>query len=76
MTLPAERAAALNRVRKFLYELADPRVYPKLPKHIRHEALGALKHYPYECEVQMLTKGINIFIDEEKLEQGEPDGRD
>lgn len=54
MTLPYERLNAVSRTRKFLYDLIDPAVTPRVPKHIRQQALHLLKHYPHDFEMDMV----------------------
>jgi len=46
MTLPDERYRALRCGQQMLMDLLDPKITPKVPKHIRKRALGILRHYP------------------------------
>ena len=46
MTLPDERYRALRCGHQMLLDLLDPKITPKVPKHIRKRALGILRHYP------------------------------
>lgn len=46
MTLPDERYRALRCGHQMLLDLLDPKITPKVPKHIRKRALSILRHYP------------------------------
>lgn len=46
MTLPHEEWRAIASVRRFLYDLLDPKKTPRVPKAIRQEARRVSKHYP------------------------------
>ena len=46
MTLPDERYRAMRCGHQMLLDLLNPKVTPKVPKYIRHRALGILRHYP------------------------------
>jgi len=52
MTVPNERKAAVMNTEKFLLRLMDPKQTPRVPKAIRQEARGLLKHYPTEYYVE------------------------
>lgn len=52
MTLPYERTRAVLRTADFLRNLCDPKLTPKVPRHIRESALRLLKHYPTEHEMR------------------------
>lgn len=51
MTLPFEEKRAINYTRKFLEDLMNPKVTPRVPKDIRERAGALLRHYPYEYRV-------------------------
>ena len=51
MTMPFERKAAVKNVERFLLDLSNPRITPRVPKHIRDRARGLLKHYPHEFHI-------------------------
>jgi len=53
MTLPYERARAINNTREFLRKLLDPKQTPKVPRKIRSWAHSCLRHYPAEYEIEM-----------------------
>lgn len=53
MTLPYERTNSVNRTRKFLIDLMNPKETPRVPKDIRQYARSLLKHYPSEFEMDM-----------------------
>jgi len=46
MTLPYERRNAVQRTEQFLLSLCDPAITPRVPRQIREQAKGLLKHYP------------------------------
>ena len=46
MTLPDERYRALRCGHQMLLDLLDPKITPKVPKHIRQRALSILRRYP------------------------------
>ena len=46
MTLPDERYRALRCGQQMLMDLLDPKITPKVPKHIRKRAGNILRHYP------------------------------
>lgn len=52
MTLPYEEVNSLKAVRKFLHDLLDPSVTPRVPKSIRQRAHRLSKHYPMDYSIQ------------------------
>lgn len=56
MTMPNERRWAVNNTRKFLVDLMDPYITPKVPKEIRKEAYRCLKHYPGDYYMEEAAK--------------------
>lgn len=48
MTMPYERKRAVINTQRFLLDLSNPRITPRIPKEIRDRARGLLKHYPSE----------------------------
>jgi hypothetical protein len=56
MTLPYERTRAVMYTKRFLLNICDPKVTPGLPKEIRQEARGLLRHYPEKHDLQMVSK--------------------
>ena len=48
MTLPYERKTAVLNTQRFLLDLSNPRITPRVPKEIRDRARSLLKHYPSE----------------------------
>jgi hypothetical protein len=51
MTLPDERYRAVRNAREFMYSLMDPKKTPGLPKLIRDQARGVLRHYPSDWDM-------------------------
>lgn len=47
MSLPSEEAAAIESVRRFLFDLLNPKATPRVPKAVRERARRVVKHYPY-----------------------------
>ena len=58
MTMPKESVYAINRTRTFLRTLLDPKKTPKVPRAIRDEASGCLRHYPFECHEDAILCGL------------------
>lgn len=56
MTLPHERALAVENTREFLLSLLDPKQTPRVPKVIRKRAGQLLKHYPDKLHLKELIK--------------------
>lgn len=56
MSLPDEKYRALIRARDFLRELLDPSKTKRVPKAIRQEAYYALKHYPWDYDIERMAK--------------------
>jgi len=53
MTTPNERRNAVERTERFLIDLLNPAVTPRVPKDIRKRAYQCLKHYPREYDMEM-----------------------
>ena len=53
MTTPNERLHAVERTEKFLIDLLNPKVTPRVPSEIRKRAYSCLKHYPREYDMEM-----------------------
>ena len=46
MTTAEEERRAISQVRRFLFDLMDASVTPRVPKYIRQRARQVSKHYP------------------------------
>jgi hypothetical protein len=46
MSTPEEQERAISKVRRFLYDLMDPQVTPRVPGYVRKRARQVSKHYP------------------------------
>lgn len=46
-----EEKNSIEMVRRFLYDLMDPTVTPKVPLHIRKRARQVIKHYPLSLDM-------------------------
>jgi hypothetical protein len=55
MTVPVERTNAVIRTQKFLFDLLDPKITPRVPLSVRKEARNLLRHYPTEFEMNMIA---------------------
>jgi len=51
MTLPYERKNAVKWTQRFLLDLSNPRITPRVPKDIRERARSLLRHYPLDTEM-------------------------
>jgi len=58
MTMPDEAHRAVVQTRRFLLDLLDPQKTPRVPTAVRLQARRLVKHYPYECEVAVSSRGI------------------
>lgn len=55
MTMPDERFRAVIETKNFLNELLDPKKTPRLPKHVRKQALWCLRHYPSYWDMERVS---------------------
>ena len=55
MTLPDERYLAILLAEQLCRDLLDPKKTPRVPKGIRRQALGVLRHFPDEYYLSMLA---------------------
>ena len=46
MSTPEEQERAISKVRRFLFDLMDPQVTPRVPGYVRKRARQVSKHYP------------------------------
>jgi hypothetical protein len=64
MTIPYERANAVLNTERFLIELLNPQLTPKVPKPIRQMAGRLLKHYPTRFDLEMVQlHWTNMLMD-------------
>ena len=56
MTLPVERKHAVKNTERFLLDLSNPRITPRIPKEIRARARSLLKHYPTGLCMEMAAE--------------------
>jgi hypothetical protein len=85
MTLPDERYRAVMETMRFLTDLCNPDVTPRVPKAIRQQAHSLLRHYPsswdmkaasihaphvFQKEMEPLYRMVKKY-DMEKKEQNE-----
>jgi len=63
MTLPDERYAAIRNTEKFLSELCDPTLTPRVPRRVRAQAHNLLRHYPTYFDLDRLAeKSPDVII--------------
>lgn len=58
MTLPYEQVYSLINTRNFLLDLMSPTKTPRVPAPVRMRARACLKHYPWECELNIILDKI------------------
>ena len=64
MTLPIERKHAVKNVERFLLDLSNPRITPRVPREIRDRARSLLKHYPMDYDMERAAESApEIFGD-------------
>jgi hypothetical protein len=63
MTMPSERTNAVLRTERFLRDLQDPKLYPRVPKEVRMEAGRLLRHYPSEYHMMSITRSFEELSD-------------
>ena len=51
MTMPSEEVNSLNAARRFLYDLINPSVTPRVPRAIRERAHRISKHFPMNLSI-------------------------
>jgi hypothetical protein len=62
MTLPDERYRAVMETMRFLTDLCNPDVTPRVPKVIRQRAHSLLRHYPSAWDMKVASENApNIF---------------
>ena len=54
MTLPDERYRAVLQTQRFLLDLLTT---PRVPKAVKDQARGCLRHYPSEWDMQRASQG-------------------
>jgi len=65
MTLPDERYRAIKQGKKLLEELCDPGKTPRVPSTVRDRARGALRHFPQDYEIDLITEKCPDLLDKE-----------
>lgn len=55
MTVPIERTNAVVFTRNLLCDLLDPKITPRVPKSIRMRAYSALRHYPTQFDMDVIS---------------------
>jgi hypothetical protein len=62
MTLPDERYRALQYTERFLMDLCDPSVTPRIPKTVRQRAAQCLRHYPSSYHLDQLAACVPSIL--------------
>ena len=60
MTLPDERYRAVVQTQRFLLELLTT---PRIPKAVKDQARGCLRHYPSDYELERIADNCPEFLD-------------
>jgi hypothetical protein len=68
VTLPDERYRALKWAEQLLQDLLDPKVTPRVPRHIRQRARSVLRHYPGSYYIEQLARARPDIITAEMEE--------
>ena len=69
MTLPDERYRAVKWAEQFLKDLCDPSKTPRVPKEIRRQASGILRHYPGSWDMDRAAHACpSVFASPNKLD--------
>lgn len=55
MTLPEEAYRSVVGTRRFLLDLLDPQKTPRVPRAVRLQARRLVKHFPFDCEIEVGT---------------------
>lgn len=67
MTLPDERYRAVRMTRLFLQDLLIPGKIARVPKEVRQQARGLLRHYPSDSDMYKACLGAPDTF-QEKME--------
>ena len=67
MTLPDERFRAVMMTMRFLTDLCNPNVTPRVPKVVRQQARSLLRHYPSHSDMKQASEN-NPHIFQERME--------
>ena len=66
VSLPDERYRSVSNAREFLRSLLDPKLTPKVPKSLRHQAYWILKHFPSDADMRLASKDFAKVFDFKK----------
>lgn len=64
MTLHRERINAIKMTRKFLLELLNPKLSPRVPRAVRERAHALLRHFPGDYYAE---EAFQAVMDDEEL---------
>ena len=67
MTTTDERYRALKQSKKLLEELCDPGKTPRVPSLIRDKARTALRHFPTDWDIDMMTDKCPDMLDKQPI---------
>ena len=63
MSLPTEKYRSLVQAKDFFLDLCDPKKTPRVPKVIRERARWALRHYPWESDLETLAQKCPTILE-------------
>lgn len=70
MTLPSERYRAVRYTERFLLELCNPKLTPRVPKRIREQARSLLRHYPSSYDMERAGEAcLEVFEQSNPFQQ-------
>jgi hypothetical protein len=58
MTLPDERYTAVLAAERFMKDLLDPKLTPRIPKELRLRARAVLRHYPQQYYLDLCAEQL------------------
>jgi hypothetical protein len=64
MTLPDERYRAIVYAERFLKELCDPKITPRVPRDVRGRAYSILRHFPSKYHLDVMARESPDVIQE------------
>jgi hypothetical protein len=65
MTLPYERKRSVSQTERFLLDLCNPKLTPKVPGTIREQARSLLRHYPSSYHMEIVCEAVPDIFSEQ-----------
>jgi hypothetical protein len=69
MTMPDERYRAVTATERFLMDLCDPGMTPRIPRTIRQRAAACLRHYPTTFDMDVAAAACPGRFENRDLEE-------